>query len=365
MSRFFDRFNAFYERDSSACLNRLYTLILLIANGTLSLSAFAINAAAGLTWPAGLPSLAFAAACATGIAMRGKVTRRAAVGFVCVTAFGYYPHMYFVTGGLDGMFPLCLVMMSLFMAMFFKGRECFGMIALMLLVNACAVAAGALFPGLVAPGLTGTSKLVSRLAAIPVTCAAAAALSSMVLGVYRAEHARVNELMAQLKRTNEELYSLSIRDPLTGIYNRRYFFEALERELQRHRGMNAEMCVLMLDIDLFKLINDAHGHSVGDEILKLLAASVREMLRDHDVFGRYGGEEFVVLLPRCSLRNGVKIAERIREHVAAQRYRREIGFTVSIGVSVLMPGDTGAALVDRADRRLYDAKSTGRNKVVA
>ncbi len=170
-------------------------------------------------------------------------------------------------------------------------------------------------------------------------------------------------------RLLKEIQWLAITDPLTGLYNRRGLFELAEREVERYRRFGRPFCVYMLDIDLFKQINDTYGHAAGDQVLVGLANRLKQRIRDVDIIGRYGGEEIVVVLPETQLPQALRAAERARNHIQQNPIstdRGEIPVTVSIGVAEI---DTQvsdlAALVDQADSAMYAAKQAGRNRVMA
>ncbi len=171
--------------------------------------------------------------------------------------------------------------------------------------------------------------------------------------------------LALLDRQNVEN---AARDGLTGLYNRRYFDERLVEELSRSQRGSAPVAVLLMDIDHFKLVNDTHGHPVGDLVLREVARGVRESLRDIDVLCRYGGEEFVAILPGCSVGEASAAAERVRRTVESLYGRVPAvpaPVTVSIGVaSFPHPFSTPSGLVKGADDALYSAKQRGRNQVV-
>ncbi len=167
----------------------------------------------------------------------------------------------------------------------------------------------------------------------------------------------------------QHLYDASVTDPLTGAFNREYFDTRLASELAYARRHGAELALLMLDIDHFKKINDTWGHQTGDNALIELVRAVRVRLRSEDVFCRYGGEEFAVILRATDLPSAARVAERVRAAVEQMRVEsagRLIPVTVSIGCSCLRCcGDpTVLQLVALADRRLYAAKAGGRNRVV-
>ena len=171
------------------------------------------------------------------------------------------------------------------------------------------------------------------------------------------------------RRLLAELESLSRHDGLTGLWNRRSLQEALPRELARARRYNHALAVVMFDIDHFKNVNDAHGHQGGDIVLRAFAQTVSSVLRGEDTLSRYGGEEFLAVLPETDERGALGAAERVVARVAKTPVLLgdgEIRITVSAGVSCLQPSTRDADdLVARADHALYEAKRRGRNQAVA
>jgi diguanylate cyclase (GGDEF)-like protein len=166
----------------------------------------------------------------------------------------------------------------------------------------------------------------------------------------------------------------ALQDPLTGLYNRRHFEDRLAAELAASHRHGRMVSLLLVDVDHFKAVNDAHGHLAGDEALKMVAFVLRGAIRKEDVLARFGGEEFVVIARETALAGGKALAERIRRAVERSRCAwngRELGLTVSIGLTVssghaaFIPGRTEHALVAAADQALYAAKQAGRNTVVA
>jgi len=171
-------------------------------------------------------------------------------------------------------------------------------------------------------------------------------------------------------RLRETLRLQSIRDPVTGLFNRRYLEETLERELSRARRTQAPMGVIMLDIDHFKHFNDALGHAAGDQVLRAVGSVLSANGRPEDIACRYGGEEFLLLLPGASLTvtlaRGEAICRSVRAIDSDLRLGVPGGITVSIGVAAFPEhGDTGADLVRMADATLYQAKRAGRDQVLA
>ncbi len=164
-------------------------------------------------------------------------------------------------------------------------------------------------------------------------------------------------------RLRVEFEHLASYDPLTNVLTRRVFLEACEQELARCRRHGRSMALLLLDIDHFKTINDTHGHQTGDRVLVDLVARIAALLRRPDQLARFGGEEFVLLLPETSQEEAITVAERILAHVAAPREGLP-PITVSIGVATNRPDeDQIDALLARADRALYKAKAEGRNRI--
>jgi diguanylate cyclase (GGDEF)-like protein len=166
---------------------------------------------------------------------------------------------------------------------------------------------------------------------------------------------------------HSEVQQLAITDALTGLYNRRGFFDLGQREIDRFQRFGRPLTAIMLDIDHFKEVNDTHGHSVGDQVLATLARRFRTNIRHVDILCRYGGEEFAILLPETDLFTASEIAERIRRSIADEPFQTDHGqmrVTISLGVTRALPETADLqALLERADGALYRAKSGGRNRV--
>ena len=178
------------------------------------------------------------------------------------------------------------------------------------------------------------------------------------------------ETNVKLEIVNEELKDLSNRDPMTHAYNRRYFSEESKKMLSLSIRHNQCLCLLVLDIDNFKVINDTYGHSIGDEVIILLAKNLEKYVRTTDVVSRFGGEEFVVLLYNTCLENANNIANKIRENIENLDIefhdRKSLNFTVSIGVAQYdkeKDDNNIEHTIKRADDALYVAKNNGRNQV--
>jgi len=181
------------------------------------------------------------------------------------------------------------------------------------------------------------------------------------------EIAKVIDKTLLFRQTKE----LSITDELTGLYNRRYFNERIDQEVQRSKRYKRPLTVLMIDIDHFKNYNDINGHLMGDEILKRVAHTLEANVRQADILARYGGEEFVVILPEIDKKNAFQVAEKLRSTIEKKKFPREENqpygkITISLGLAALHQDSLNTKeLVDLADRALFKAKAEGRNRIVA
>ncbi len=179
---------------------------------------------------------------------------------------------------------------------------------------------------------------------------------------------KLAEKTRALRSEKTRMARMALTDMLTGTYNRAHFDATLEAELSRSRRSKRPVSLLMIDMDHFKSINDSHGHSAGDQVLKAAARVLRETTRRSDVVCRYGGEEFSVILPDTSNKNALITAEKIRKAMASLQVTcgdQTIGVTVSIGISACgsaVGAQSPAELVDQADRALYRSKHNGRNR---
>jgi len=171
-----------------------------------------------------------------------------------------------------------------------------------------------------------------------------------------------------LRETNEELHQISITDGLTGLYNRKHIMDLFAREKSRSQRSGGDLSVLMLDIDNFKKINDTYGHPVGDTVMRQLADTLTSSVRECDHVGRYGGEEFVMILPDSSVPDAASTAERIRTNVGNLQFvegEENFSVTISIGVAGFPDhGENTESILGHADSALYQAKAEGRNMVV-
>jgi diguanylate cyclase (GGDEF)-like protein len=205
-------------------------------------------------------------------------------------------------------------------------------------------------------------------------CDGVIAVQSSRAAAFKPEHQRLLESLAlQIAGAlqNAHLYELAMVDGLTGLFVRRYFDARIEEEIERSRRYGTPFSVIMLDVDDFKKLNDTYGHLVGDRVLRAIANVVKEQMRGVDTAARYGGEEISVILPRTEMVGAYNLAERIREAIAELRITtddeppRALAVTASLGISAFPESKAldGVDLVRRADKALYRAKKTGKNRV--
>jgi len=183
------------------------------------------------------------------------------------------------------------------------------------------------------------------------------------LSASRQEIEQLHESLATVRTESQT-------DPLTGLANRKLFDGALAKAIAEAKAKREPLSLLMADVDYFKLFNDKFGHQTGDQVLRLVAQSMKQNVKGQDVAARYGGEEFVIALPKTALRSAITVAEQIRGAVMGKELmKRSNGerlgrITVSIGVALLRADDTASSLIERADHCLYAAKRNGRNRVI-
>jgi diguanylate cyclase (GGDEF)-like protein len=192
-------------------------------------------------------------------------------------------------------------------------------------------------------------------------------LHDIVLGLnydYASAQRELAQTNFKLQQREAQILATSLTDPLTGIGNRRRLEQALEQEFARAERSGRTLSAFMADLDHFKSVNDSYGHEIGDKVLAAFGQLLRRRIRAGDTAARFGGEEFVVLMPETDLANAVLIAERVREALAGCLIAPLPGpVTASFGVAELAAGEPARSLLSRADKALYEAKHTGRNRV--
>ena len=202
-----------------------------------------------------------------------------------------------------------------------------------------------------------------------------AAIQATVRKKEEQDRQQMDALAKQISRLTVELKKVKTKamtDGLTKAYNREAFDNYIRKIVDQNTIKNSPFSLLMLDIDDFKKINDEYGHQIGDRVLVAVVRKCTEFIRDEDFLARYGGEEFVIVLPGASLRNALKKAQRLRKAIAGTHYTtdkekegKSLSITVSIGASSFRKNDSVSTVIDRSDQALYQAKRTGKNRVVS
>ncbi len=176
--------------------------------------------------------------------------------------------------------------------------------------------------------------------------------------------------ISNLQHSLEAIRAESMTDPLTALGNRKYFDRALSEAVKVARDRGEPLSMMLFDIDYFKSFNDNYGHLTGDQVLRLVAMTLKQNIKGQDITARYGGEEFAVVLPNTALRQALTVADNIRRAVMSKELKKKstgeiLGrVTISAGVAVLSPRDDADSLIERADACLYAAKRNGRNRVI-
>lgn len=182
--------------------------------------------------------------------------------------------------------------------------------------------------------------------------------------------AESSDEITDLRRNVESIQQEAMTDPLTGVNNRKSFDAMIDSLIEQARKTQEPLTLVVADIDHFKNFNDRWGHQTGDHVLRLVAQVMSDNVKGADLLARYGGEEFAILLPGATIESAAALADRIRTLIQSRRLKKrrtneDLGLvTISMGVAEFEPGDTPETLIDRADERLYEAKRTGRNRVV-
>jgi len=175
---------------------------------------------------------------------------------------------------------------------------------------------------------------------------------------------KIGDLFSAMTESVSLLYEEAIHDEKTGLYNSKFFDNILDMEMEKAGRGYEKLCIFIIDIDFFKKINDTYGHLKADEFLKRLADVLKKQLRKSDVASRFGGEEFFILLPETDLEKAKKLTSRLRKAIKTDKILKKYGITVSGGLTEYKKRDMKKSFKERADKALYKAKETGRDKFV-
>jgi len=174
---------------------------------------------------------------------------------------------------------------------------------------------------------------------------------------------KIHDLEPEIKKQITELYDLATKDEKTGVYNYRFFKNIFEIEVEKTKRKKEKLSLIMIDIDFFKKVNDQYGHLVGDKLLVELTKRLRKDLRDYDVLARFGGEEFLILLPGTDIATAKKVAERLRRNLWKNKKLERYKITISLGITEYKVRDNIAKMIKRVDKAMYISKKGGRNKI--
>jgi len=187
-------------------------------------------------------------------------------------------------------------------------------------------------------------------------------VSASIISVEQRHYSIILLDITQEEKYKYKLKQISVTDPLTGICNRRYYEKKVKEEIYNASRYNYPLSIIMCDIDLFKKINDTHGHNVGDEVLIEYTKLIKSLLRKSDTICRIGGEEFMIILPHILVHEAKKVAEKLR--ISVQEHKKIVPITMSFGITQYIKGENKDFMFKRVDSALYKAKESGRNRVV-
>jgi len=282
--------------------------------------------------------------------------------FVSTMVFIFFPAMYFLNGGILGSIPYFMVLFSAVIAVLLKGREKVFLIALYIVVLCTLFFLEYKYPTLVTGYKTSKEQYWDICLGILTSLFLNTILFNVIVKSYTYEHKNAEDTNQLLTEEKRKLELLSVIDELTNIYNYRYIIGYLEKEISNCRRCNQILTVIFLDIDDFKKINDNYGHLSGDYVLKKISETIAMNLRNTDLVGRYGGEEFLIVLPSTGLEEGLNIAERIRNEISSLQWESNLQITIS-GGAVELGDERVYELLERADNLMYKAKKLGKNRI--
>lgn len=361
----YNRSNNAFRSFGKLGLREQLSIIFLLSGTFMAATGFVVDYFAGIDLILMIPHLIVVLGCLFIPIFGSKKLERNTVILVFFVAIVYFPFLFFTCNGNNGVAPFLFVMVMIYFAFFFNKRSIIITYIILILYYVTIMYLGYKMPKYVIKYEDPAQIFTDKLLGVVLVSFALSVVAHITFRRYREQEEKTHELLIELEKRNEELISLSKIDKLTKVYNRHYFYEEAEKELQKSKETDLNFSLFMVDIDHFKKINDAHGHLYGDKILRLVASELKNNVREHDIVARYGGEEFIILVTdEESEETSREVAERIRESVENIIYRNEKVVTISIGVSSNRERNTLQGIIALADERLYRAKDNGRNQVV-
>jgi diguanylate cyclase (GGDEF)-like protein len=348
---------------SRLSLREQLTVIFLLSGTFMAATGFIVDYFAGINFLLMIPHIFVVFGCLSTPLLGKKNIERNTIILVFFVAIVYFPFLFFTCNGNKGVAPFLFLMVMIYFAFFFE-RAKFVVTYIGLIIYYVAIMyIGETMPQYVRQYEDPSQLFMDKLLGVILVSFALSIISHITFARYREQENKTHELLLELEKRNNELLSLSKIDKLTNVYNRYYFYEIFEKEFQLSEEKNEKFSILMVDIDHFKKINDTYGHLYGDKILTLVANTIKENVREHDIVARYGGEEFVVLVKDNDEESGIQVAERVRMSIENIKHQDEKSVTISIGVSSNEEGKTLQEIIAVADLRLYQAKNNGRNQI--
>ncbi len=271
--------------------------------------------------------------------------------------FVLFPSLWFSTNGATGSTMPFVVLVGIFVVIAFKGKFRAAILVIVIVMFAAFTILELYFPEITTQYPDRKSHYIDLSLGMILSYSVSVYLAYQVLSDYEKSRRESEKLVNQLEIS-------SVTDALTGVYNRRFLTSCLDEEMRKAYDSGTDLSICIIDIDHFKSINDTYGHSFGDEVLVKLSAHITSHLGSNDVFGRYGGEEFLIIFKNDSLSAAVAKMDAVCENLKKVQWRNNINVTISGGISTYHKGITFSKILEAADQALYRAKQNGRDQVV-
>ncbi len=288
-----------------------------------------------------------------------------AVAIMYFIAFLYLPFNFFTGGGYVGSLPIYFVMIMVYFGMYLKTNKAAIIISIVLgIYFSTLIIYSYMNPSLVIPYEDEMSVMIDNIIGMVMVAINIILIGRVTVNRYIHERDYNASLVSELEEKNKQLQEMATTDLLTGLYNRGYFIDVLQKQLDLMKDSNNQIAVMMIDVDKFKDINDTWGHLYGDLILKKISKAILESVREQDVVARYAGDEFIIMIYHLDDETTQNVAERVHQSVVSLSHRENHKTTLSIGVAKVKKNESLENLLKRADENMYHAKKKGRNKVV-
>jgi len=334
---------------------------MLFAGGALICIVCVIGGAiAGMPWHAVCVCISLAIYIIAMFFILIKTNRRALITQISliVINFFFFPAIFLTTGGVAGGIISYFILGVIFSYLMFSGALCFIVTTVEIIFYSFIIYATYKWDFITVDVDSNSYTYLLTSTTVVVASLATGLVVRVLITQYRKEKRKIDNAVLELEE-------LSTKDPLTGVFNRRYMLGFLQANINRAYNYGAQLSVVIFDIDRFKSLNDEYGHLVGDEILLNLCQTIGTQIRTNDILSRYGGEEFVAVFPNTSAEIAYKRAEEIRKKVEKSVLSESVERTITIsgGVAQYSKGMTIEELIDAADKNLYAAKTAGRNRI--